>query len=54
MKKNSHKKAIIVGIVSGLATIVTLQLDLNTWLTFTVIAIIVFLIATIVDHFISD
>lgn len=53
MQKNRYIKGIIVGIISAITAIFVLSLNLNSWLSFILITIIIFVLATIVDKYIK-
>lgn len=46
-----HRKSIIVGIISGLAAILVIHLNLNFWLTLLLISMIVYIFATLISHY---
>lgn len=54
MQESKHIKAIIVGIISAFVAILVFKLNLNTWLSAIIIAIIVFIVATIIDKYKSN
>ncbi|MFL2076051.1 hypothetical protein [Marinilactibacillus psychrotolerans] len=51
MQKNRYIKGIIVGIISSITAIFVLSLNLNSWLSFFMIAVIIYVLATIVDKY---
>lgn len=51
MQKNRHIKGIIVGIISAITAMFVLSLNINPWLSFSMIAVIIYVLATIVDKY---